>query len=83
MGRETLCFIEVKTRTARSIVPAEMAVDAEKQKELVGMSYLYRKHVPAGTPCRFDVVSVYLGDRVDIELRKGAFEPHRSGRSQI
>lgn len=71
----TLCFIEVKTRTDRSIVPAQMAVDSSKRNELIGMSYLFRKRVPAGTPCRFDVVSVYLTEPIEIELRKGAFEP--------
>lgn len=74
----TLCFVEVKTRSERTIVPAQLAVDAEKQKELIGMSHLYRKRAPAGTPCRFDVVSVYLADPIEIELRKGAFEPRRT-----
>lgn len=73
---ETLCFIEVKTRTDRSIVPAELAVDSGKQKELIGMSYLFRKRIPAGTPCRFDIVSVYLSNPIEIELHKNAFERH-------
>jgi putative endonuclease len=71
---DILCFIEVKTRTERSIVPAELAVDSGKRQELVGMSYLFRKHLPPGTPCRFDVVSVYLSDPMEIELHRGAFE---------
>src|SRR5215472_6912103 len=29
---DTLCFIEVKTRTTRKIMPAEAAVDGEKQR---------------------------------------------------
>lgn len=70
----TLCFIEVKTRSERSMVPAELAVDSGKRKELIGMSYLYRKRLPSGTPCRFDVVSVYLSDPMEIELHRGAFE---------
>lgn len=74
---DTLCFIEVKTRTERSIVPAQMAVDSSKRNELIGMSYLFRKRVPAGTSCRFDIVSVYLADPIEIELRKGAFESSR------
>lgn len=78
---KTLCFVEVKTRTDRSIVPAEMAVDSSKRAELIGMSYLFRKKMPAGTPCRFDVVSVYLTDPITIELRKGAFDPERVRRS--
>jgi len=72
--RDTLCFIEVKTRTDRSIVPAELSVDSGKRQELVGMSQLFRKKLPAGTPYRFDVVSVYLSQPIEIELHKGAFE---------
>jgi putative endonuclease len=73
--RDTLCFIEVKTRTDRSIVPAELAVDSEKRKELIGMSHLFRKRIPAGISCRFDIVSVYLSRPIEIELHKNAFEP--------
>ncbi len=73
----TLCIIEVKTRTERSLVPAQAAVDTGKQHELIGMSHLFRKHIPSGTPCRYDIVSVYLSDPVEIELQKGAFDPSR------
>src|SRR4051794_25055445 len=31
---EVLCFVEVKTRTSRGFVPAEAAVDIEKQNDL-------------------------------------------------
>src|SRR5215471_16460316 len=31
---ETLCFVEVKTRTAHDVKPAEAAVDEEKQRDL-------------------------------------------------
>jgi putative endonuclease len=78
---ETLCFIEVKTRSERSIVPAELAVDSGKRKELIGMSHLFRKRVPKGTPCRFDVVSVYLSDPIEIELHREAFESGRAGKT--
>jgi putative endonuclease len=70
----TLCFIEVKTRGERGEVPAEAAVDMKKRDELVGMAGLYRRRVAAGTPFRFDVVSVYVGKKVEIELMKAAFE---------
>lgn len=70
----TLCFVEVKTRSVRGLVAAEMAVDAAKQGELTGMARLYRKHIPPGTPTRFDVVSVYLSRPPEIELVRGAFE---------
>jgi putative endonuclease len=70
-----LCFIEVKTRRSRSLVPAEMAVDREKQRELRGMAALYCRRRNPQPPARFDVVSVYLvaGADPEIELFKDAF----------
>jgi putative endonuclease len=63
-----LCFIEVKTRTSRGIVPAEASVDAEKQQDLrnVAREYLVRaKDVPS---YRFDVVSVYFEDHKPMDV---------------
>lgn len=71
----TLCFIEVKTRSERGVVAAEMSVDSGKRSELVGMSKLYRRNVPPGTSIRFDVVSIYMSDPPEIELLRGAFDP--------
>jgi putative endonuclease len=79
---ETLCFIEVKTRTGRDIVPAEFAVDEKKRKMLRTMASVYRKRLPETTrqqvPVRFDVVSVYFAvdrqSRTEIDLFRGAFD---------
>jgi putative endonuclease len=73
---ETLCFIEVKTRTTRAVKPAEAAVDYNKQHDVreVADEYLRRlESKPAA--CRFDVVSVYYEPRVptQITLFKNAF----------
>jgi putative endonuclease len=38
---ETLCFIEVKTRSTRDVKPAEAAVDRNKQRELRAMAREY------------------------------------------
>jgi len=80
---ETLCFIEVKTRTGRNMVPAEFAVDQSKQKTLRSMASVFRKRFPepmrSRIPTRFDVVAVYLpaadfsNQQTDIELFPGAF----------
>ena len=71
---DTLCFIEVKTRTS-SDIPAEDAVDAEKRDDLraVARDYLHRLRKKPTT--RFDIVSVYLKDDKppEITLFKGAF----------
>ena len=60
---DTAVVIEVKTRTAHDLAPAETAVDREKQTQLRKLARLwrqlprrYRDHVGL----RFDVLSVYL-----------------------
>lgn len=57
-----LCFIEVKTRTARDMTPAESAVDAHKRTVLRRLARRYMRQLPitAAPSVRFDVLSVYL-----------------------
>src|SRR5579863_6220217 len=57
-----LCFIEVKTRTARDITPAESAVDGHKRAILrrLARRYVRQMPLPAIPSVRFDVLSVYL-----------------------
>jgi putative endonuclease len=71
----TLCFIEVKTRTTRNILPAEAAVDAEKQGDLSHIAREFLRKIKGDPPFRFDIVSVYLeaGLTPEIELFKDAF----------
>ena len=71
----TLCFIEVKTRTTRNIMPAEAAVDAEKQRDLSHVAREFLRKVKGDAPFRFDIVSVYFepGLAPDIELFRDAF----------
>ena len=56
-----LCFIEVKTRTAHDLTPAEVAVDEHKRNVLRRLARRYVRQLPQKTapPVRFDVVSVY------------------------
>jgi putative endonuclease len=71
---KTLCFIEVKTRKTRDFIPAEAAVDAEKQHDLSRVAREFLSKVKGEPPVRFDVVSVYLGSgEVEIELFRDAF----------
>ncbi|MEO8870638.1 MAG: YraN family protein [Granulicella sp.] len=74
-----LCFIEVKTRTARDMSPAESAVDRDKQKMLRRLARAYMRAFPEEArrviPVRFDVVSVYfLESGTEFEVFQGAFE---------
>jgi putative endonuclease len=71
---EVLCVIEVKTRGARGIAPAEAAVDRAKRDELCAVAREYLRAVPVETTVRGDVVSVYVdADPPEIELFKNAF----------
>jgi putative endonuclease len=56
-----LCFIEVKTRTAHDMTPAETAVDDHKRNVLRKLAKRYVRQVPQKTApaVRFDIVSVY------------------------
>lgn len=57
-----LCFIEVKTRTAHDLSPAEIAVNAHKRNVLRRLARRYVRELPqsAAPQARFDVLSVYL-----------------------
>jgi putative endonuclease len=72
-----LCFIEVKTRSARTITPAEVAVDERKRTILRRLARRYVRQLPQPTapPVRFDVVSVYLvpGHKPEFEHFEAAF----------
>ena len=72
---DTLCFIEVKTRTSHSYRPAEMAVDYDKQCDLSRVARAFMRKISGQPSIRFDVLSVYLepGLPPDIVLFKNAF----------
>ncbi len=73
-----LCFIEVKTRTAHDMSPAEAAVDRHKQLVLRRLARAYMRHLPGSEPpqVRFDVISVYLvpGQKREFLHFENAFE---------
>jgi putative endonuclease len=73
-----LCFIEVKTLTKVTLAPPEMAVDADKKRHIRSVARRYVRRLRSDRPptCRFDVVSVTLGDDQrgpTIRVHKGAF----------
>jgi len=59
---DLLCFIEVKTRTAHDIAPAESRVDSHKRSILRRLARRYVRQLPQenAPQVRFDVMSVYL-----------------------
>jgi len=73
---EILCFIEVKTRRERGIVPAEMAVDEAKRSLLRATARDYLRRMKSQPMVRFDVISVYFHSEngvPEITLFKNAF----------
>jgi len=74
--RDVLCFIEVKTRTARDVKPAEAAVDRDKQKELSLVARDFLRQMPPSCQWRFDVLAVYYDhghSQPSFELFQNAF----------
>ena len=73
---DVLCFIEVKTRSSSKVMPAEAAVDHEKQHDLARMAREYLRRVAGQPSFRFDIVSVYVESpeaTPEITLFKNAF----------
>jgi putative endonuclease len=79
-----LCFVEVKTRTAHDMTPAEAAVDRHKRTVLrrLARSYIRQVPQPEMPPVRFDVISVYLvpGREKQFEHFENAFGWHERSR---
>ena len=73
---DILCFIEVKTRSRRGVVPAEMAVDGPKRHLICATARDYLRRVKGRPDVRFDVISLYFHSEnvtPDITLFKNAF----------
>lgn len=73
---ETLCFIEVKTRTTRAVAPAWLAVDRDKRRVLRRLARHYLRQLPhRDVAARFDVLSIYFepGKPPEFELIPHAF----------
>lgn len=72
----TLCFIEVKTRTSLDFGYPQEAITAAKQKKInkVALSYLKQYNL-LSISARFDIISVISNNqnKFDIEIIKDAF----------
>ena len=71
--KETLVFVEVKTRASAEFGPPERAFDLEKQEHMlrVARQYARRKAIPIDR-VRFDLVTVLLQDPPQLVLFQGA-----------
>jgi len=73
-----LCFIEVKTRSEVGFAPPSTAVNLSKKRHILSVARQYARRLPGDRPppCRFDIVSIVLGDgagKPEISVHKGAF----------
>ena len=72
-----LCFVEVKTRTAHDMTPAEAAVDDHKRNMLRKLARAYVRQLPMvlWPAVRFDILCVYLipGAEKEFVHYEGAF----------
>jgi putative endonuclease len=74
--KESLVFIEVKTRTNDEFGPPQLAVTTKKQKKLIKIALNYiKQHHLNRQYCRFDVVAINLTEEGtgSIDLIKNAF----------
>jgi putative endonuclease len=71
---EVLAFVEVKTRATREFGAPEAAVDADKRERLerAARDYARRANVE-WEKTRFDIVSIVLAGRPEIEWLRNAF----------
>jgi putative endonuclease len=73
----TLCFIEVKTRSSRDVATAESAIDQNKTRVLRRMARQYLQALPVEPDqVRFDVMSIYYDaqEHAEMELYRDAFD---------
>jgi len=79
--KDTLCFIEVKTRSSRDVATAEAAVDTDKIRVLRRLARQYLLAMPeAPEQTRFDILSIYYenNEAPGIEWLCGAFDLSRA-----
>ncbi len=69
---ETLCFIEVKTRSSDEFASPLSAVNLRKQRQIIRTSRVYRRMFGIrDISHRYDVVTIVMGRNPTVELIKG------------
>ena len=60
---DTLCFIEVKSRSSDSFAPPQVNVDLRKRRQITRAARVYRQMLGIkDQPHRYDVVTIILAD---------------------
>ena len=72
-----LCIVEVRTRSAHDLTPAEATIDSHKRNVLRRLARQYVRMLPSDSApqVRFDVISVYLvpGREAEVTHFENAF----------
>ncbi len=69
IGAETLCFVEVKTRSSDRYASPVSAVNADKQKRMIkAANYYLTQHDTEKLNVRFDVVTVVIRENAKPEI---------------
>ena len=64
LDKTTLCFIEVKTRTANDLFEPSEAVNLRKQRQIIRTAKVYRNIFRVSQiPHRYDVVGIVLSPK--------------------
>jgi putative endonuclease len=72
--RNTLCFIEVKTRASDWFAPPQANIDLRKRRQIARAARAYRRLFELeNQPFRYDVVTVVLTNPPQIELLRSFF----------
>jgi putative endonuclease len=72
---DTLCVIEVKTRSSHRIATAESSVDDHKRRTLRHLTRSYLRQLDLKPIVRFDILSIYFEGETapQFQLIRGAF----------
>ncbi len=66
---DTLCFIEVKTRSSDWFAPPEVNVDLRKRRQITRAARVYRQMLGIkNEPHRYDVVTVIINDESTLQI---------------
>lgn len=72
---EVVVFVEVKTRTGEQFGHAIEAVDSRKQRKIHSVALHYLTNIKGPQPpARFDIISVLVGDKDEVDHLIDAFE---------
>lgn len=70
-----IVITEVKARSSSNFGKPEDAVDNKKQKQLIDAAQAFIEEEDIDRECRFDVISVIIGDEIELHHIKEAFTP--------